>query len=41
MGSTVIMATHNAAVVDTLKQRVVELDKGKIVRDQKEGEYAA
>ena len=41
LGSTVIMATHNAAVVDTLKQRVVELDKGKIVRDQKEGEYAA
>jgi len=41
LGSTVIMATHNAAVVDTFKQRVVELDKGKIVRDQKEGEYAA
>ena len=41
LGSTVIMATHNAAVVDTLKQRVVELDKGKIVRDQKEGEYTA
>lgn len=41
LGSTVIMATHNAAIVDTLKQRVVELDKGKVVRDQKEGEYAA
>jgi len=41
LGSTVIMATHNAAVVDTLKQRVIELDKGKIIRDQKEGEYAA
>ena len=41
LGSTVIMATHNAAMVDTLKQRVVELDKGKIVRDQKEGEYTA
>ncbi len=41
LGSTVIMATHNAAVVDTLKQRVVELDKGKIIRDQKEGEYAS
>jgi len=41
LGSTVIMATHNAALVDTLKQRVVELDKGKIVRDQKEGEYTA
>lgn len=41
LGSTVIMATHNSAVVDTLKQRVIELDKGKIIRDQKEGEYAA
>ena len=41
LGTTVIMATHDAAIVDTLKQRVVELDKGKIVRDQKEGEYAA
>ena len=41
LGSTVIMATHNAGLVDTLKQRVVELDRGKIVRDQKEGEYAA
>jgi len=41
LGSTVIMATHNAGLVDTLKQRVVELDRGRIVRDQKEGEYAA
>lgn len=40
LGATVIMATHNAAIVDTLKQRVIELDKGRIVRDQKEGEYA-
>ncbi len=41
LGATVIMATHNAAIVDTLKRRVVELDKGKVVRDQKEGEYTA
>lgn len=41
LGATVIMATHNAGLVDTLKRRVVELDKGKIVRDQKEGEYAS
>ncbi len=41
LGSTVIMATHNVAVVDTFKQRVVELHKGRIVRDQKGGEYAA
>jgi len=41
LGATVIMATHNAAIVDTLKRRVVELDRGRIVRDQKEGEYAS
>jgi len=41
LGSTVIMATHNAAIVDTLKQRVVELDRGRVIRDQKEGEYSS
>ncbi len=41
LGTTVIMATHDAAIVNTLKRRVVELDSGKIVRDQKEGEYAS
>lgn len=41
LGATVMMATHNAAIVDTLKRRVVELDRGRIVRDQKEGEYAS
>jgi len=41
LGSTVIMATHNEAIVDTLKQRVVELDRGRIIRDQKEGVYTA
>lgn len=41
LGATVIMATHNAAIVDTLKRRVVELDRGRVVRDQKEGGYTA
>ncbi len=41
LGSTVIMATHNVTMVDTFKQRVVELNQGRIVRDQKEGEYAS
>lgn len=40
MGTTVIMATHNAEVVNSLKRRVVELFDGKIIRDQKEGEYS-
>ena len=38
-GTTVIMATHNEKVVDLLKTRVIELDHGKIVRDEKKGKY--
>lgn len=37
-GKTVIMATHNVEVVNTLSERVVRLDKGKIISDQK-GNY--
>lgn len=39
LGTTVIMATHNYGIVDRLKKRVVKLDKGKVVSDQKEGKY--
>lgn len=39
MGRTVIVATHNFEVVNSLKKRVVELDKGKIVSDEKKGQY--
>lgn len=35
-GKTVIMATHNVEVVNTLSERVVRLDKGKIISDQKD-----
>lgn len=38
-GKTVIMATHNAGIVDSLKRHVVELKKGKLVRDKKQGTY--
>jgi len=38
-GKTVIMATHNFEIVNTLGQRVIELDKGKLVSDQKKGKY--
>ena len=37
--TTVIMATHNAAIVNHFKKRVVSLKKGKIEKDQKEGKY--
>ena len=38
-GTTVIMATHNQEIVNTLKRRVVILKKGKISKDTKEGRY--
>lgn len=39
MGTTVIMATHNVDIVNSLRKRVITLDKGKIVKDEKEGKY--
>ena len=38
-GTTVIMSTHNAEMVDILHKRVIGLDKGKLVRDDKKGKY--
>lgn len=38
-GTTILMATHNQEIVNTLKQRVVILKKGKIIKDSKEGSY--
>ena len=38
-GTTIIMATHNSEIVNSLKMRVVVIKKGKIVKDSKEGKY--
>ncbi len=38
-GTTVIMATHNAEIVNTLKRRVVSLKDGKLNRDRSSGKY--
>ncbi len=38
-GTTVIMATHDAQIVDSMRRRVVELENGHIVRDQARGVY--
>ena len=38
-GTTVIMATHNEYIVDTYRHRVVEIHRGRIVRDEEQGRY--
>jgi len=40
IGTTVVMATHDQAIVDAMRKRVIELDKGKVVRDQSRGVYS-
>jgi cell division transport system ATP-binding protein len=38
-GTTVVVATHDAGMVDQMRRRVIELDHGDIVRDQARGMY--
>jgi cell division transport system ATP-binding protein len=38
-GTTVVMATHDQQIVDSMRRRVVELEDGRIVRDQVRGVY--
>jgi cell division transport system ATP-binding protein len=39
IGTTVIMATHDVAIVDQMRKRIVQMEDGKIVRDQERGMY--
>lgn len=41
MGTTVLVATHAAHIVDKLDERVVELERGRVVRDQKGERYGS
>ena len=38
-GTTILMATHAKEIVDVMQQRVIALERGKIVRDQQRGAY--
>jgi cell division transport system ATP-binding protein len=40
LGTTVILTTHNRGVVDSLGKRVVTMEKGKVVKDDKSGKYS-
>ncbi|GAK11655.1 cell division transporter, ATP-binding protein FtsE [Geomicrobium sp. JCM 19039] len=38
-GTTIVMATHNSHIVNTLKKRVIAIESGKVVRDEAGGAY--
>jgi len=38
-GTTVVMATHDESIVDQMRKRVIELDNGRVIRDQVRGVY--
>lgn len=39
LGTTVIITTHNRGVVEAVGKRVITMEKGKVIRDDKEGKY--
>ena len=39
IGTTIILTTHNKGVIDNLHKRVITMENGKIVRDDKHGKY--
>lgn len=40
LGTTVILATHNKDVVNQLGRRVIQLDNGRLIRDEEQGRYS-
>lgn len=40
LGTTILLTTHNKGVIDSLGRRVITMEKGRVVRDDKEGRYA-
>ncbi|MSR87677.1 MAG: cell division ATP-binding protein FtsE [Candidatus Zambryskibacteria bacterium] len=41
LGTTVILTTHNKGIIDSLRKRVIAMDKGRVVRDDRSGKYDA
>ena len=38
-GTTIVMATHDVAIVDQMRKRIVQMEHGNIIRDQERGMY--
>jgi cell division transport system ATP-binding protein len=38
-GTTILMATHNREIVNTIRKRVIAIENGNVVRDEVRGEY--
>ncbi len=39
LGTTVVLATHSKEIIDKIRQRVITLDNGKIIKDEEDGKY--
>lgn len=39
LGTTVILATHNKDIINTIKRRVISMENGEIIRDEEQGKY--
>ncbi|MCR4328274.1 MAG: cell division ATP-binding protein FtsE [Patescibacteria group bacterium] len=39
LGTTVVLATHDREVINSLERRVITMDRGRVVRDEKKGKY--
>ncbi len=39
LGTTIIMATHNVDIVNSMRKRVISVKRGKVDKDEKEGKY--
>lgn len=39
LGTTIILTTHNKSVLDQIKKRVITLENGRVIRDDKDGKY--
>jgi cell division transport system ATP-binding protein len=40
-GTTVVVATHDVAMVDRMRRRVIELSQGRLIRDEQAGAYSS